>query len=155
MVNELSNGVANVAGIIALVSAMAVVCAEISPIAGGISLAASAVEVLTSDQTTSCLSGHSLCPEAIVSAAIVGSTGKFGLGGKAARALEEDATYLFRPGTFATESIPAKSSAQTFTKKSGRRLTTSGTEMVATVVARRIQEPCLGTSYRTTSPFRP
>ncbi len=84
MINELANGVANVAGTIALVCAIAVVCAEISPIAGGISLAASAVEVLTSDQTASCVSGHGSCPEAIVNAAIVSTAGKFGPAGKEA-----------------------------------------------------------------------
>ena len=91
MVNRLSSGIAEVSGNIALVCTITVViCGEIAPVAGALSLVASAVSVATSDQTSSCLSGHSSCPEAIVSAAIVAGAGRFGVGGKVARTIEVD-----------------------------------------------------------------
>jgi hypothetical protein len=55
-----------------------------------LTLVASAASVATSDQTSPCLSGHSSCPEAIVSAAIVAESGRFGVGGKVARTIEVD-----------------------------------------------------------------
>lgn len=91
MVNRLSSGIADVTGSIALVCTVAlIVCGEVVPVAGALSLVASAVSVATSDQTTSCLSGHSSCPEAIVSAAMVAGAGRFGVGGKVARSIEVD-----------------------------------------------------------------
>lgn len=92
MVNRLASGIADVAGNVALVCTVTVVvCGEVAPAAGVLSLVASAVSVATSEQTSSCLSGHSSCPEAIVSAAIVAGSGKFGVGG---RALAERATSI-------------------------------------------------------------
>ncbi|MDQ4504321.1 RHS repeat-associated core domain-containing protein [Sinomonas sp. ASV322] len=90
MVNSLANGISTVAGTVA------VVCIEAAPILGGLSFAASAVEVATSDQTSSCLSGHGACDQAIVSGAMVFAFGKFGVGGKAAGALETGAASALR-----------------------------------------------------------
>lgn len=90
MVNRLSSGIAEVFGNVALVYTINVaICGEIAPVAGALSLVWSAVSVAASDQTSSCPSGHSSCPEATVSAAIVAGSGKFGIGGKPRRPLRE------------------------------------------------------------------
>ncbi|TFD78601.1 RHS repeat-associated core domain-containing protein [Cryobacterium psychrophilum] len=84
MVNQLAEGTAGVAGVVAVTCTIAlVICGEVVPIAAPLSWAASAVAVATSEQTDSCLSGHSSSPEALVSAAIVAGAGKFGMGGAA------------------------------------------------------------------------
>lgn len=91
MVNRLAGGIADVTGTITLACTVAlVVCGQVVPVAGALSLVASAVSVATSDQTRSCLSGHSSCPEAIINGAIVAGAGRFGLGGKVARTIEVD-----------------------------------------------------------------
>jgi RHS repeat-associated protein len=87
VVNQISNGVAMVAGGVALVCTVAVICAPLAPAAGVVSLAASGVAILTSEETTSCLSGHGSCPQAIASAAIGAAAGKFGMGGKGAQSI--------------------------------------------------------------------
>ena len=60
-------------------------------------MAASVVSAATSDQTSSCLSGHSSCPEAIVSGAIAAGAGKFGVGGKALAARATSIHSLLDP----------------------------------------------------------
>lgn len=91
LVNGMANGVANASGTVAITCTIAlVVCGQIVPVAGVLSLATSAVAVVTSDQTDSCLSGRSSCPQAIVGGAMAMAGGKFGIGGKVSKAAGMD-----------------------------------------------------------------
>ncbi|MFE4542409.1 RHS repeat-associated core domain-containing protein [Arthrobacter sp. NPDC056727] len=99
VVNQIANGVATASGGVALLCLVAVICAEVTPFAAGLSGAASGVAVVTSDETNACLSGHGSCPEAIIGAAIGAGAGKFGVGGKAAKGLLGSTSIGFRSDT--------------------------------------------------------